>query len=147
MGRFQNQILINAPIEKVWSVLADVEAVKNYNPLVASAKRTSDNKEGLGCSRYCEFKPSGFAKERVIAFNPKSQISFEVVESSWPVKSMKWSTHLKAQGSSTLMTQDLEYETKFGILGKVMDAVIMKRKLQQSVGDIFSSLKKYVETT
>lgn len=145
MAKFRNQIKISAPVEKVWDVLSDVESVRHYNPLVKSVKRTSDNKEGVGTSRHCELKSNGFAKERVIVFEPKSKISFELVESSWPVKNMKWHTHLKSDGNSTVMSQDMEYDVKFGFLGKLLDSLIMKKKISQSIDDIFRSLKDYVE--
>lgn len=145
MSRFQNQITINASIEKVWGILADVESVQHYNQLVKTVKRTSENKEGLGASRHCDFHPNGFAKERVIVFEPKKQISFELIDSSWPVKNMKWHTRLTNDGSSTVLSQDMEYEVKYGPLGKILDALVMKKKMHQTIEELFVNLKKYIE--
>ncbi len=145
MGKFRNEIRINAPIEKVWGVVSDVESVRHYNPMVKTVKCTSDHKEGLGASRHCELKPNGFAKEKVIAFEPRIKISFELVESSGPVKNMKWHTYFKSEGDSTVLSQDMEYDVKFGPVGKLLDSLVMKKKMSQSIDDIFRSLKDYVE--
>ena len=122
-----------------------MESVKHYNPLVKSVKIISNHKKGLGASRFCDLKPNGFAKERIIRFEPKSKISFELVESSWPVKSMKWHTSLHPDGASTIISQEMEYEVKFGLLGKLMDTLFMKKKLTQAIDDVFNHFKEYVE--
>ena len=46
-----------------------------------------------------------------------------------------------------MVAQDLEYRVKFGLLGRVMDALIMRRKLRQSIGQVFQGLKRYVEAS
>ena len=59
MATLHHQLKINAPIEKIWGILTDLEQVGNYNPLVSSVKYISPNKTGVGSSRECTFKPKG----------------------------------------------------------------------------------------
>jgi uncharacterized protein YndB with AHSA1/START domain len=57
MTILHHEVKINAAPEKVWNALADLEAVQNCNPLVAQTRYTSENREGVGASRHCDFKP------------------------------------------------------------------------------------------
>ena len=50
------------------------------------------------------------------------------------------------QGNNTLLVSDTEYELKFGIVGKIMNALIMRRKFSQIIDDALEKLKSYVET-
>ncbi len=38
MTKLHHEIKINAPLEKVWTVLADLEAVHHYSPVVTKAR-------------------------------------------------------------------------------------------------------------
>ena len=45
-----------------------------------------------------------------------------------------------------MLVSDTEYELKFGIVGKIMDVLIMRRKFSQIIDDTLGKLKTYVET-
>jgi uncharacterized membrane protein len=145
MGKLHHEIAIDAPAAEVWQVLADLEQVQHYNPVVAQARYVSSNREGVGAARRCEFKPKGFSVERVIEWRPEELLGLEVLESSWPLKSSQWWTTLSRQDGRTYVSQDLEYEPKWGVLGRAMDAAMMRRKMDQVVADIFQGLKQFVE--
>lgn len=146
MTTLHHEVKINAPLEKVWNVLADLEAVQYYNPLVVQTRYTSDNREGVGASRHCDFKPKGFSQERVTDWIPRQLLGMEVVDSSFPMRFTKWKTHLAAEGKGTRVTQDLEYGMKFGLLGELLNKLMMKKKYDGILAEIFTGLKNHVET-
>src|SRR5262249_44799506 len=145
MRTLHHKIRINAPAHAVWTALADIEAVQHYNPGVARARCVSPAKEGVGAMRRCDLKPKGWVKERVTAWEPERVHAMEVAESEWPIVYMRWRTELTPDAAGTLVTQDFEYRVKFGLLGKVMDALVMRRKLDRGINDVFAGLKRYVE--
>jgi ligand-binding SRPBCC domain-containing protein len=145
MTKLHHEIKINVPVEKAWKILADLETVQLYNPLVTHTEYMAGSREGVGAARHCDFKPNGFSKERVTAWEPKKSISFEVIESSWPMSMCRWKTDLIPDGDGTLVLQDIEYEVKFGVLGKLMDIVVMRRKFNAILKDIFRGLKQFAE--
>lgn len=146
MSRLDHEIYIGAPPERVWKVLADLEAVQHYNPGVAKAQYLSSIREGVGASRQCDLKPTGSVKERVIGWEPLQAITMELVESPWPVRFMRWRTALRSDGIGTRVTQQMEYRLKFGPLGTLIDLFVMKRTLNKTVSDIFVSMKRFIET-
>lgn len=145
MTQLHHEIYINASPEKVWAALANLEAVGKYNPLVTETYITTTKQRGIGAVRHCEFTPKGFAKERVTDWEEGMLLGIETTESSFPMKICRWKTHLSPQGGGTLVSQDLEYSMKFGLLGQLMNTLIMKKKYNSILGDIFVGLKKYVE--
>lgn len=145
MTILHHEVKINAAPEKVWNVLANLEAVQHYNPLVAQTRYTSENREGVGASRHCDFKPKGFSKERVTDWIPARLLGMEVVDSSFPMAFTRWKTHLAAEGNGTRVSQDLEYGMKFGLFGELLNKLMMKKKYDSILSEIFKGLKNHVE--
>jgi uncharacterized membrane protein len=145
MSKLHHETTIDAPVQRVWQVLANLEEVQHYNPLVTQTRYVSSNREGPGATRRCEFKPKGFSVERVIEWRPDEVLGIELIESSWPLKSSRWWTRLSPEGEKTRVSQDLEYEPKWGVLGKLMDAMMMRRKMDRTIADIFVGLKEFAE--
>ena len=110
-------------------------------------KRISPQREGVDAARRCELKPRGFVEERVWKSEPPRALGLEVAASEWPLVFMKWETTLDPDGRSTLVRQQMDYRLKFGPVGALLDALVMRRKLDASVREVFASLKRYVESS
>jgi hypothetical protein len=55
MGEFSVETIIEAPIETVWTRLAeDIGSIVDWNPGVEASHLTSNNKQGLGACRHCD---------------------------------------------------------------------------------------------
>jgi ligand-binding SRPBCC domain-containing protein len=141
MTKLHHEVKINAPLERAWGVLANLEAVQHYNPGVATARYISPNREGVGAARECNFKMGGSVKERVIEWEPMRMITIELSEHPWPVKSAKWRTVLKFDGNETLMLQDTEYE----YAGDPQGSEAMQAQWDQAISAVTQSFKRYVE--
>src|SRR5262245_59802975 len=59
MTTIHHQIEAACPPERVWAVLADLEAVQHYNPTVRIAAVKGTRRTGLGAERICELSPKG----------------------------------------------------------------------------------------
>ena len=146
MTQLHHDIHIAAPLEKVWAVLADLEAVQHYNSGVKYTRYISAVREGIGASRRCDLKPKGWVKERVIAWEPQNALTMELYESQWPLEFMRWRTVLTPDGAGTRVSQKMDYQVKFGLLGALLDKLVMRRKLDQTLAEVFVGLKRFVET-
>ncbi len=140
----KHEILIESAPEKVWGILADLEAVKYYNPTVLNAKCISPNREGIGAGRECDVKPKGKVKERVTGWIPGKSLAMELYESDWPVRNMAWTTLLEPSNGGTKVSQTLQYEPK-GLLGAVLNTLMMKRLMDKNISRVFAGLKEFAE--
>ena len=146
MTVLENSIRIGAPPEKVWSVLSTLDALDRYDPGVTKSEVVTPTREGPGSARGCDLAPGGWFKEKVADWDPNQSLSFELFECTLPVRRLKHSYTLTRDGSGTLVRQTMEYELKFGLIGKLMDAMMVRKKWDAGVKGFFAGLKDYVET-
>jgi hypothetical protein len=146
MTTLRHEIRIQAPLDAVWRAIAgDLTTVQHYNQMVSSARFLTEQHEGIGAMRRCELKPKGFVEERVWDWSPNRAIGLEVTASEWPIVFMKWKTEISGDGKATVASQEMNYKLKFGPIGALMDALMMRRKLDSGICDVFE-IKRYVET-
>ncbi len=145
MTVLENSIRINASREKVWSVLASLDALDQYDPGIRKSKIVSSQKEGLGAARQCDLTPGGWFKERVAEWRPHEGLAFELFECTLPVRRLKHSYTLTPDAGGTVVNQRMEYELKFGPLGRLMDVVMVRKKWNIGIQGFFAGLKRYVE--
>ncbi len=131
--------------ERVWALLADLAAVQHYNPGVKSAALLGDRRGGVGAMRSCDLAPSGRVVERVTHWEEGAALGLEVVESDWPIRAMSWITRVVPDGDGCRIVQELVYEPKFGLLGWLLDRLVMERKLRSTLDDVLASLARHAE--
>ena len=81
--------------------------------------------------------------ERVTHWEEGKAVGLEVAESDWPIRFMRWVTRIEASADGSLITQKLEYTVKFGPLGWLLDALVMKRKLSATLDQVFARLAEH----
>ncbi len=137
MTTLKRQIEINAPSQVVFDVLANLELVERYNPLVIRAKYVSEARRGIGSARECDLGKDGAVRERVVGFEDGNWIRMELYEHSWPLKKMEWTTTVTPIGDATHVSQTMEYQMKFGPLGQLMDVLMMRKKFDHTLAHFF----------
>jgi hypothetical protein len=147
MTTIRHEVRANCAPDRVWALLSDLEAVARYNPGVRTAAIEGAQRTGVGAQRACELRPSGRVVERVTVWEEARALGLEVAESDWPIHFMRWVTRLEGHGETTLITQDLEYEVKFGPLGWLLDALVMKKKLRKALDEVFAELVRQAEAS
>jgi hypothetical protein len=145
MTIIRHQIDARCAPDRVWSLLADLEAAPRYNPGVRAAKIQGTKRSGVGAMRVCELSPKGRVLERVTHWEDGRVLGLEVAESDWPIHFMRWQTRVEPTAEGTRITQELEYRVKFGPIGWLLDRVAMEQKLRTSLDGIFASLVKHAE--
>lgn len=146
MTVLENSIRINSPREKVWSVLASLDALDQYDPGIKKSKAVSLQTEGLGAARQCDLMAGGWFKEKVTEWRPHETLAFELFECTLPVRRLKHRYTLTPDSGGTIVNQRMEYELKFGPLGKLMDAMMVRKKWNIGIKGFFVGLKHYMET-
>ncbi len=147
MTTITKDIQINAPKEKVWEILSNLETVQNYDPMVVNAFYTSDIQEGVGSSRQCDLPEGGYVKERITAWHPGEGYSLDVYEDGEPDSPLEnqvahFALHENEQG--TMVTMTFEYTLKADV--PVNPQEIEQMWAEEALPGILAGLKHYVET-
>lgn len=145
MTTLHHDLIARCPPERVWALLADLEAVATYNPTVAAARVCGSARVGVGAERECTLEPDGRVVERVTVWEEGSVLGLEVAESDWPIVFMRWTTRVAPDPAGARSTQELEYQVKFGPLGWLLDTLVMRRKLRSTLDEVFANLVRTAE--
>jgi len=144
MATIYNKILINASPEEVWKILADPARLDQYDPVTKKSELISRIIAGLGTERKCE-TANGWFKDKITEWQPFEKLTFTLTGCNQPMKSLTHSYTLKKTGNQTEVSQVMEYTMKFGIIGKLLDALVGKRTSDKQIKKFFHGLKEYVE--
>jgi len=147
MATIHNEVLIHAPLEKIWDVLATPDLLDKYDPTVRKSSLIKLSQDNLGSKRRVEMADGkNWFEEEITEFKPCDALTFELVACSFPVTRLKHSYSFQKIGNETRVSQVMEYTVKFGLVGKILDVLMIRRQSDQGIKKFFSGLKKYVES-
>lgn len=146
MATINNSITINAKPDKVWDALANMEVLHLIDRTVKQTSQISAHNTGLGASRKVDMKDGkNWFKEKISVWQPNEQLSFQLIDCSFPVNDLRYDYLFSTDGTVTTVTQIMNYTMKFGILGKLMDGLMVRKKFAAGVKLFHQDLKAYVE--
>jgi ribosome-associated toxin RatA of RatAB toxin-antitoxin module len=127
MTTLRNEITIQAPIEKIWEALSNIGMIEKYDPTVKKSSSLSSMQSGIGSARKVDMKDGkNWFEEKCPAWKTHEALTYELTACSFPVNKLKHTYSLEQFGSQVKVKQVMEYEIKYGLLGKVLDAVMIR---------------------
>jgi ribosome-associated toxin RatA of RatAB toxin-antitoxin module len=146
MTILHNEIAINASPDKVWSVLTDITALEKYDPTVLGSDLVSTNRNGIGATRKVRMKDGkNWFVEKVTGWEQGKALSFQLTDCSFPINSLSHSYSFSSDGTGTTVRQVMTYEVKFGMLGKFMDRLMIRKQTDKGIKLFMGGLKNFVE--
>lgn len=147
MTRLSTAVRIEAPQERVWMKIADLGAIQDYHPGVSRSFYTSTQKEGPGASRHCDLRPFGEVEERVVEWRAGDSYVIEIFagKNVPPFKKATGRLSLEAAGDASIVHFDIEYDLRFGLVGRLMDALMVRRRFEKVGPAMLGGLKRYLE--
>lgn len=142
------KITISEPKEKVWKAISDFGNICHGHPAVSKSYITSEQKEGVGATRHCDFTMMGAsAEEKVSEWNEGKNITIEVEElKKMPgIKSLALDLDLREDEGNTILTGTMKYEMKNAFFD-FMNNMMMKNMNAKLLDGILAGHKKYIET-
>ena len=141
MSEIHKSVTIDAPAEKVYEFVDNPENFSKYVPNVERVVDIKRSEGRLGDSFRAIYKVMG------VTFDEK----FTVTEHQPPHKAasrfeggMKgtfdWS--FEPQGQQTKTTVDVRYELAGGALGKAIDALVLERTNEKTIGDMLQNMRR-----
>lgn len=147
MATIYNEITVNATVEKIWEALSNIELLDKYDPTVKQSTALSENKSGIGAKRkVLMLDGKNWFDEKVIVFKPNEALTYQLTDCSFPIAGLKHSYSFEKVGNQTKVKQVMEYTVKFGLLGKLLDSLMIHKQSDTGIKKFFAGLKSYAET-
>src|ERR1043165_2890363 len=147
MTRLLNEITINAPVEKIWNILSNPELVDKYDPTVKSSTLISNEKSGIGAKRkVLMLDGKNWFEEKITVFQPNQALTYQLTDCSFPIKGLQHSYSFERAGNQTRVKQIMEYSVKYGLLGKLLDGIMIRKQSDNGIKKFFSGLKSFAQT-
>ena len=146
MGKINNEIIINAGPEKIWNILTEPALLDKYDPTVKKSALISIEKTGIGAKRKVDMLDGkNWFEEKITEFEVTKALTYQLTDCSFPIKGLKHSYTFEKIGNQTKVKQVMEYTVKFGLLGKLLDALMIRKQSDAGIKKFFSGLKNYAE--
>ena len=148
MTTISREIAINATKEEVWKAIAKFGDICHASPGVLKSHVTSQQQEGIGATRHCDFAMNGAtAEEKVTAWKEGESLSIEVFElKKMPgINTMKADFAVRTENGRTILRADLSYDMKNGFYD-VMNVLMVKKMNIKLWNSVVAGHKKYIET-
>jgi len=114
---------IDAPIGKVWKVLADVANVHLWIEPIISASCENGKTNGVGTIRTCNLKGNLSIREEWTDWNEGHSYTYKAFGAPM-VKSAKNKWSLLPENGKTLLITESTVELKGGLLGKLLEPLM-----------------------
>lgn len=141
MVKVHGSVCIDAPVEKVWAVLSNLEAIQLWVPSIRSS-HCPGRSRGVGALRVCELKQAtihetivAWAEGRSFTYSGEGAPMMKAATNTWSVE---------AHGEQTLVTSSAEVVLKGGVFGLALEPLV--RLMAARLGaQSMASLKYLVE--
>lgn len=144
-----NETIINAPISTVWSIITDISLLDKINPGVITASGRMDKQ---GETRTCEMENSGkkgTMTEKLVELEHEKKtvwaIESDTMGMSKMLKDPRFCFYLEKLGENKTKITNESYYEPANLLVKIMNALVMKRKMGVIQGQILSNIKTLAE--
>ena len=145
MSSFSTKIKIQAPVEHVWSVLADTGNTDCWNPGVVESYVITDQPTGLGANRYCNLGGNNFLNEEVVTWEAEKRLTMRITDTNLPLHADIRFT-LQADNEASVVTVSPEYTVKYGPLGWLLDRFYVRSNYEKGMSALLAGLKEYIES-
>lgn len=145
MGTFRTAITIQAPRETVWEVVADIGAIDRWNPGVLESHRTTQEGDGLGAGRHCDLGAKNYLVEEVVEWEPPKRLTMRITDTNLPFETADIRFTLEPDDGATRVTVSPLYRLRFGLLGRLLDLLFVRRTYRKGMLALLQGLKRYVE--
>jgi len=145
----RNETMINAPIANVWKIITDISVLHKINPGVIKASGRMDT---LGETRTCEMKNGGrqgTMTEKLVELVPEKKTVWAIENDSMGMSKMlidpRFCFYLEMISDNKTKIINESYYKPANLMVKIMNALMMKKKMRQIQEQILTNIKNLAE--
>jgi ribosome-associated toxin RatA of RatAB toxin-antitoxin module len=147
MQNVSKTVTMAIPATQIWEIIADFQRVDRYHPMVEKVDQIGTKKNGLGAMRVCNMYDKTSMKEEITHWIDGQGFSVKLTEGSFPFKFANATMQVKPSGTNhSDVTLEMEFDMKYGVLGKAMAAVMIKPMIKKMFGTVMKSLNDHAST-
>lgn len=145
MRKLEDRIVIETSKQNVWDVMADFGRVAPWAPGMRQSSLKGEKKTGVGTHRVLRHV-WGFRIEEIITeWVDDSGYSFELIKAPFPMHDVRETWILRSDDNQALLTITVSYGMRLGLLGVLLDAVLVRFLVAREIRLGICGLKHYVE--
>lgn len=148
MERIEQRIVISAPIERVFHFHDDTRNLLRITPPSIKVSIETMGKPGLGYEVVLKVRQFGIFtmrwKVRITEYVPPALMSDEQV--SGPFAYWKQTRRLREVDGGTELTDIVEYRPPFGVLGRIANALVIRRQVLEMFAYRQATTKRLLES-
>lgn len=152
MASIRYEITVDRPPSEVWDLISDFGGVYRYNPNVSHSRLTNGSaNEGVGATRHCDLSFSGASvEERILEWHEGAGYALEIFDGEKlpPFRSgVRAAVTVRPAGSErSVVAGSMDYELKFGPVGRLMDRAMVAPRFGPAFGRFLAGIKHHAET-
>lgn len=137
---------VRASSTKVWEVISDYQNIFKFHPFVESVDRIGSIERGVGAKRQCNLYNNTHQVEEVIQWDEGKSFLVKAENTSPFVYLTGGLAVVSIDSSRSELSVDLNYGLKWGLAGKLLDALVLRWALRYPLYKVLKSLDLYLET-
>ena len=145
----RNETIINAPISRVWAIITDINLLPKVNPGVVTAKGRMDKQ---GETRTCDMNNNGrkgTMTEKLVELVHEKKTVWVIENDTMGMKKMindpRFCFYLGKVSDNKTKIINESYYYPANLFVKIMNALMMKKKMGQIQEQILSNIKSIAE--
>ena len=147
------EIVVDAPLKRVWEVANDITLIPQYHPEVDKVDLIAgEAKRSLGTKYQCnilEGRRAGSCVEEVVAYEPERMLVTRMVSDTWGIDRILTdfsvvSTVTRRSEASTFLKFQAFYEPA-GLKNRLLNALFLRRALRRRSLAVMNGIKRIAE--
>ena len=147
------ELVVNAPLKRVWEVVDDVTLIPRYHPEVGTVDLIAGQaRRAVGTKYQCnilEGRRAGSCVEEVLAYEPERMVVTGMVSDTWGIDNMLAdfrveSTVSRRTETSTILRFEAFYKP-VGLKFRVLNALFLRRVLRRRSLAVMKGIKDVAE--
>ncbi len=137
---------INAPASEVWDLLKEFGDVSEWAPGVTKSYHLNAKRSGVGTARHCDIKGFGSIQEYVTEWQEGVGFTYSVTPLGPLTESHSRWTISAIDGQNSKLRVTLSYDIRFGLFGKLLHKLVMRKKLERALPETVDSVRDHVKS-
>jgi len=145
MRKLEEKAEIRTTTQAVWDTMADFGNAATWAPGMRKSSLKGDKKTGVGTHRIMRHAWGFRIEEIVTEWSTGAGYSFKLVKAPFPMCEVCETWVLRPADSGALLTIVVSYAMRLGLLGTLLDTVLVRFVVAREMRMSIRGLKRYLE--